>query len=245
MRVGFSTSPFLIILFLIVSSRVAMASDDSTATAMSKLLRWKLHIDTRYSLVQGQLLTVRVGSIGYTWGRFQREVAVGYYWLGTLGSRQLSHIGKLNSRTLELATYSRSEVSFVNVGYWHIIHNSKRWKMGVPVEVGLGRAKTQPYTLMDVPLSSLEPVKFTIVPVHIGGYAEWKATRWVGFGLQSGYRLNLKSSAEINDLQGLFYRIRIIVYPAAFRDGFNFVFKRKPLPSFPKSRLFVLRGANI
>lgn len=230
-RAGFLTGPLLFILFLVISPVIATASGDSTATAMSKLLQWKLHLDTRYSLVQGEPLTIRGGSVGYTWGRFEREVAVGYYWLGTSGAQQLSHIEKLNSRALNLATYPRSEVRFVNVGYWHILHNSKRWKMGVPVEVGYGRAKTKSYTLLDEPLTSTEPVKSAIIPAHIGGYTEWKATRWVGVGLQSGYRFSLQSSTEMNDMQGWFYRIRIIVYPAAVRDGVNFVFKRKPLPS--------------
>lgn len=231
MRVGFFTAPFFFVLFGLLLPGSLLAGSDSTSTGMLFLLRWKLHIDTRYSLVHGNPLTMQGGSLGYTWGPYEREVAVGYYWLGTMGSKQLNYIEKLKSQELDRSTYPRSDVSFVNVGYWHILHNSERWKMGIPVGIGIGTAITESYTLSDQLVSSVEPVKSTILPVHIGGYGEWKATRWVGVGVQSGYRFNLKSPQELDDLQGFFYRIRFIVYPAAIHDGLNYLFKGKALPS--------------
>lgn len=231
MKTGFLCAPVLAMILAVISPGIARADNDSTDTFLTQLMHFKFHIDTRYSVVNGSPLSFRGGSVGYAWGKLEREVTLGYYWLGAKGSRQLNHIEKSNSRELNLPTYPRSEVGFFNAGYWHILHNSKRWMTGLPVEVGYGTVYTRPYTLTDEPVSSSIPARSTFVPLQLGGYVEWKATRWVGLGLQSGYRFDLKTSGQVHDLAGWYYRIRFITYQVAFLEGYNFVFKRKPLPS--------------
>ncbi len=170
--------------------------------------------------------------MGYTWGRFEREITLGYHWLGRRGTRQLGSIEKQNALDQFQPIYPHIEAGYGTVGYWHILHNSRRWKMGFPLEIGLGQARMQYYSLLsDMPLPLTSPQSSWIVPAHVGGYIEYKATRWVGVGIQSGYRYNLYRAGGVDNLDGMYYRLRVIVYPAAFREGFNFVFKGTPLPS--------------
>lgn len=154
----------------------ANAEGDST-----KLLPWKIHLQSRYSPVEGKVLGVWGGSVGYVWGPYQRELTLGYHWLGRRGSRQLGQIEKQIAREAGLDSYDFVKAGFVNVGYWHIIYNSPRWKWGFPIELGLGKATSQPYSLLDEPLAATS-LRATVLPLQLGGYGEWKATRWVGFG---------------------------------------------------------------
>ncbi|TDB65786.1 hypothetical protein [Arundinibacter roseus] len=201
-----------------------------SVTAPTGLLRWKLHIDNRTSFIPGGNFGMWGGSLGYTWGTLEREVTLGYYWAGSRGKRQLSAISKAEAKQTDAAGYSKTDLYFVSTGYWHILFNEPRWKAGIPIELGIGQSTTTLVLLSGEPLSE-KPVEHTLVPLQIGGYGEWKATRWVGLGLQSGYRHNLRPSQSIPSFNGVFFRVRVLVYPQALRDGLAFVFKEKPLPS--------------
>lgn len=223
---------FFILSTILIPNAFGMGLDST-----SKLLRFKLHFQSRFSFPNGKILAMWGGSVGYTWGPFQREVTLGYQWLGRRGSRHLELIDKQSPVDLSQPIYPRTGAGFFNVGYWHIVHNSKRWKMGFPLEIGLGAARVEYYSLLtDRPLLLATPEYSAIVPLQFGGYTERKFTRWVGAGIQIGYRYNLYRAGGIDNFNGMFYRLRVIVYPAAYRDGYNFVFKGKPLPSpfFPR-----------
>jgi len=196
----------------------------------TKLFPWKLHFQSRYSLVDNQLLGVWGGSVGYVWGPFEHEVTVGYHWLGGRGSRQLGRIEKNIAQESGLDRYNITDAGFFNVGYWHIVHNSRRWKFGFPIELGLGKAHARPYSLSDE-LLFVPSLTSTILPLQVAGYGEWKATRWVGVGLQAGYRQNLIRFEPVDPLNGPYGRLRILVYPATYVDWLRFIFKKQPLPS--------------
>ena len=201
------------------------AQSDST-----KSFPWKLHFQSRYAVVDHQLLSVWGGSVGYVWGPYEREITLGYQWLGGRGSRQLGKIEKNIAREAGLSSYNLTEAGFVNLGYWHIVHNARRWKFGFPIELGLGKATARPYSLLDEPLRGFA-LTSSILPLQVGGYGEWKATRWVGIGLQAGYRQNLIRFAPVENLNGPYGRLRILVYPATYVDWLRFIFKKQPLPS--------------
>ena len=208
-----------------LSASAASAERDST-----KIFPWKLHLQSRYSLAEGNLVGVWGGSVGYVWGAYERELTLGYQWLGGRGSRQLSQIERKIAQESSLDSYNFVKSGFVNLGYWHIVHNSQRWKWGFPIELGLGKAISQPYSLLDEPLSAAS-LTSAILPLQLAGYGEWKATRWVGFGLQVGYRQNLIRFAPLDNLNGPYGRLRVLVYPATYLDWLRFIFKKEPLPS--------------
>lgn len=218
---------FCVFLFSMCTASLAYGSRDTT-----RAFPWKLHLQSRYSFPQGRVLAVWGASVGYTWGPYEREITLGYHWLGRRGAGQLGVIEKQNAQDQFHPIYSGVEAGFGTVGYWHILHNSKRWKMGIPLEAGLGIAQTESYSLLtDKPLLLARPRATWIVPALAGGYIEYKATRWVGVGIQSGYRYNLYRASGVDQLNGMYYRLRVLVYPTAFKEGFNFVFKGTRLPS--------------
>lgn len=214
----------LSLISLLAAGSRARASTDSTS-----LLRWKLHMDNRFSVVKGSPLGFWGGSLGRTWGPFDREITLGYYWLGKRGTRQLTSIAQEQNPFAE--AYPKIQLGVISVGYWHNVLNSRRWRLGFPMELGVGRAHVQLFPSGENVFPLSDKTITTVVPLQAGGYVEWKATRWVGLGLQNGYRLNLRSVHLPVALNGYYYRIRVLVYPAAFKDGVNFVFKGKPLPS--------------
>lgn len=213
---------------IVVSSLGAsgiFAQSDST-----KPLPWKLHLQSRFSLAEGSLIGLWGGSVGYAWGPYEREITLGYQWLGGRGSRQLGHIEKKLAQQAGLDLYNSTEAGFVSLGYWHIVHNSRRWKFGFPIELGLGKATARPQSFTDD--QRFRPtLTSSIVPLQVGAYGEWKATRWVGIGLQAGYRQNLIRFAPVENLNGPYGRFRILVYPATYVEWWRFIFKGKPLPS--------------
>ncbi len=203
---------------------VAMAGDST------KSVPWKFHFQSRFSLVEGRPLAVWATSVGYAWGPFEREVTLGYQWLGARGTRQLAAIEKSAVRRTGADSYYRTSAGFVSLGYWHIVHNTKRWKFGFPLELSVGRAEAQRHSLNDIPLSATE-LRATIAPLQAGGYGEWKATRWVGVGLQIGYRQNLARFEPVDYLNGPYGRLRVLIYTDTYRDWYRFLFKQQPLPS--------------
>ena len=214
----------LTVLALLVAEGVFAQSDSAN------LFPWKLHLQSRYSLAEGSLIGLWGGSVGYVWGPYEREITLGYQWLGGRGSRQLGHIEKKLALEAGLDSYNVTEAGFVSLGYWHIVHNSQRWKFGFPIELGLGKATARPQSLTDDHHFG-STLTSSIVPLQVAGYAEWKATRWVGIGLQAGYRQNLIRFAPLENLNGPYGRLRILVYPATYGEWWRFVFKGTPLPS--------------
>jgi hypothetical protein len=221
---GFAVFFFFFWIFL---SLEAQGSRDTTRF----IQRWKLHFQSRFSFVEGKPLSFWIGSVGYAWGPYQREITLGYHWLGQRGTRQLTQIDRKKALDSFMPIYPTTEAGFINLGYWHIMHNSRRWKAGIPLEIGIGKAQTIYYSFADKPLLLATPITSRFAPVQVGGYGEWKATRWVGLGVQCGYRYNLTPAPALGTLNGMYYRLRVLVYPATFRDGIDFVFRRKPLPS--------------
>ena len=201
------------------------AQSDST-----KLFPWKLHLQSRFSLAEGSLVGLWGGSVGYVWGPYEREVTLGYQWLGGRGSRQLGRVEEKLAQNAGLSSYNLTDAGFVNLGYWHIVHNARRWKFGFPIELGLGKATARPQSLTDD--QTFRPtLTSAILPLQVGAYSEWKATRWVGIGLQAGYRQNLIRFDHVNNLNGPYGRLRILVYPATYVEWWRFIFKGKSLPS--------------
>jgi hypothetical protein len=211
------------------------ASIDST-----HLQQWKLHLDNRFSSVKSSPLSSWGVSVGRIWGRFDREVTLGYYWLGKRGTRQLFEIERQQAPFS--GYYPQSRLGVVSAGYWHIITNTRRWKVGFPIEIGVGRAHSEFISAQGDGLPVPAGITTTVVPLQVGSYVEWKATRWVGVGLQSGYRWNLRAVSPPTTLNGLYYRIRVLVYPVAIREGLRFLFRGEPLPSpfFKKSEIIPL-----
>ncbi|GAB2767193.1 hypothetical protein GCM10027275_06840 [Rhabdobacter roseus] len=220
------TFPLLVLLLFLLPF---FSGKHSHACAQDSLSQWKIHLDRRASFLGGNKLNLWGGSIGRTWGPMQHELTLGYYWAGGFGRRQLSRTARERALDQGLDYYYRSDLFFGRVGYWHSFLNRKRWKIGAPVELGLGRAVAERFSLDEESLG-LPEERYWVVPLSVAGYGEWVATRWVGLGLQAGYRRDLQNRVPV-PINGLYYRIRVLVYLDTYFDWRDFVFRGKPLRS--------------
>ncbi len=192
----------------------------------------KVHLDMRSSLVEKRLVSMWGTSLGWEWGKMRNEVTIGYYWMGDRGRRQLGRLQEARARALGQEEYLAVDMRYGGVGYWHTVADRKRWKLAVPLELGLGQARMSPVSLQaSLPATGTESREI-IVPLQVAGYGEWKATRWLGTGLQAGYRWHLTGAdSRLPPLNGLYYRIRVLVYMDTFYDWRDHLFRKEALRS--------------
>lgn len=189
---------------------------------------WKLHIDLRSAIIKGKNIQMWGGTVGRTFGSLGHEVTMGYYWLGANGRERLAGVERRAAIENNATSYSSPDWYYGSVGYWHNIINSQRWKLSVPLEVGLGKYKDRYRSVVDGRHLTID--RKIIVPLQLGGCIEWKATRWAGIGLQVGYRYDL-GHANVPEMNAFFYRTRFILYPLLLFDTYARLVKKKPIPS--------------
>lgn len=221
---------FLASILLPVLLVAGSASVPAESPEMDTSGRWAVHLDTRYLLVGGEILNTWGGSIGRIWGAKEHEVTLGYYFFSPRGIRHFNYGIREQALQTGQSTYSYTYPRYVQAGYWHSLINARQWKVGIPIELGAGQAVIRQFSLDGNP-SDLPETRYLLLPAQVGGYVEWKATRWVGFGLQTGYHWELRKHQAVRDLDGVYYRIRLMTYPALFRDFRDFAFRGRRLRS--------------
>lgn len=197
---------------------------NSFAQKPDSLGNWKLHIDLRAAIIKRKNIQMWGGTVGRTFGSLGHEVTLGYYWLGANGRERLAGVERRASIREGKDTYSSPDWYFGSLGYWHNFVNSRHWKLSMPIEVGLGKFKDRERILPEGSHSVIQSK--VIVPAQVGGCIEWKATRWVGLGLQVGYRYDL-GAFRVREMNAFYYRTRVILYPTVLYDGCAYLFGRK------------------
>ncbi len=194
---------------------------------------FKIHLDMRGVVSEGKRLRMGGASVGWEWGRKRDEATLGYYWTGKRGKRDISSLPEFEGSFGLPASGTRTDVRFINAGYWMTIANRRRWKLLTPLEAGIGRAKFSYCTHCGPSSADKEVRRARIFPLQAAVYGEWKATRWVGTGLQVGYRKYITGNDDVSlrQLEGLYYRLRVLVYIQTFYDWRNHLFRGEPLPS--------------
>ncbi len=189
----------------------------------------KIHLDMRGVLSQGKLLRMGGASVGWEWGVKRDEATLGYYWTGKRGRKDISGLPEM-PLTLPPAE-TEADIRFVNAGYWLTITNRKRWKLSTPLEAGIGRARFSRNTSDMVENEEIRRLR--LFPLQAAIYGEWKATRWLGTGLQAGYRYYIAGEGgnALKQLNGPYYRFRLLLYMQTFYDWRNHLFRGEPLPS--------------
>lgn len=188
----------------------------------------KIHLDMRTTLSEGKRLRMGGASLGWEFGEQRDEITAGYYWTGKRGRKDLNKLQGLHIATLRNEVDFESDLRYFSLGYWKTIRDWPRWKISVPLDAGIGRAR---FTEEDADFSQTERIR--IFPVQAALYGEWKATRWLGVGTHVGYRhyFSAQNHSSLTPISGMYYRIRVLVYMQTFYDWRDFVFRQKPLAS--------------
>jgi hypothetical protein len=63
------------------------------------------------------------------------------------------------------------------------------------------------------------------MPAQIGAYLKWKATRWVGFSIQGGYRYALYQQNLPTNYNGAYYSLGFTMESEIFTDSYQWAKK--------------------
>jgi hypothetical protein len=181
-------------------------------------------------LVGPDIINAWGGSIGRIWGPKKHEVTLGYYFFSPRGIRHYNYGIREQALLTGQTTYSYTYPRYIIAGYWHSLINARQWKVSIPIELGVGQAVIRQFAL-DASTAKLPDSRYTLLPVRAGGYVEWKVTRWVGLGLQTGYHWELRKHQAVRNLDGVYYRVRVLIYPAFYFEARDSIFKGKRLRS--------------
>lgn len=175
------------------------------------------NIDFRNSFLQHQPVNVWGVNAGIQYGRKRHQLTLGYYWLTYATYLRLINWQRDAAKRINLSYYTRTDLWFLNLLYWRNFTNNQRWMVSLPVEVGGGVAYAMPHDLKADTVVDRTRKNF-FVPIQLGGYVQWKASRWVGLNAQMGYRYALFRTDINQQFNGLYYSIGVNIYLAFLKD---------------------------
>lgn len=206
------------------NQRGEVAVADSTQP-VHKRITFAFNLDFRDSFLERQPVNVWGINAGIEFGAKRHQLTLGYYWLAYANYLRLIDWRRDAARRINLGYYTRTDLWFLSLLYWWNLTNNRRWMVSLPVEVGGGVAYALPVDFRrEVQIDRTRRDFF--VPVQVGAYAQWKATRWIGFSSQVGYRYSVFQTDISQHFNGVYYSIGVTIYPALATDIWRFLTKK-------------------
>ncbi len=171
--------------FAQVADTVIVSYPDSLRPKLSYAINW----DARSSIIANKQVNVWGVNTGIIIGRKRNQITVGYYWMNFNSYLQLLDLRKKAAKRVNLDYYTKTDLYFFSLMYWKNFVNNKRWRISLPIEIGIGATKNQEVSLLNE--IQIWKRKDYFMPVQAGLYVGWKATRWVGLAVSGGYRYAL------------------------------------------------------
>jgi len=188
--------------------------------------RFAFNLDFRDSFLERQHVNVWGLNAGIEFGQKRHQLTLGYYWLGYASYLRLIDWRRDAARLVNLNYYTRNDLWFVNAQYRINVINNRRWLVSVPLEAGGGVAYAIPSNLrQNVQIDRTQRSFF--VPLQVGAFSSWRATRWVGFSGQLGYRYSIFQTDIDQNFNGMYYSIGVTVYPTLATDIWRFLTRKE------------------
>ncbi len=189
------------------------------------------NLDSRSSFIQRQPVNIWGVNAGIAFGAKRNQLTLGYYWMSYAAYIKLINWRKEAAHRINLDYYTRTDLWFMSLLYWWNLKNSTHWMISLPLEVGGGLAYAMPHDLMkDQPID--RTTRHFFAPVQMGLYVQWKATRWVGFGVQGGYRYSVFQTDLDQHFNGTYYSIGMTIYPALLKDSWRWIKHKERISPF-------------
>ncbi|MDP5120718.1 MAG: hypothetical protein NWQ46_03930 [Spirosomaceae bacterium] len=153
-------------------------------------------LDNRLSFIDGRLTTFTGVRAGIRFGAKRHRLTAAYRWFSYADDTGLFDVATIiNPRYI-----TQLEANYYSLSYQHILIDKYRYAFGATFDVGLGAAYDEDLSYFQNLNIFKKPRKF--VPIQVGIYSEWKATRFVGLTGQFGYRqaLNYEMQPSISKL---------------------------------------------
>ena len=208
-------------IFAQVIDTVVVSHPDSLRPKVKYVINW----DARTSFVETKRVNIWGVNTGISVGKKNNQITVGYYWMALNSSLRLLDLRKKAAKRVNLDYYARTDMYFFNLMYSKNFINTKRWRISMPVELGIGTIKNQGISLLDE--IQIWKRKDFFIPIQTGLYVGWKATRWVGLGISGGYRYALIQRNVENNYSGPYFSAGIEFQPALLKDTYRWIFKKK------------------
>lgn len=194
---------------------------DKPKTGLGFALNW----DARNTFIKDKRVNIFGVNSGIVFGKKRNQITVGYYWLNFNSYLKLLNFRRNNSKLVNLDYYTKTDLYFLSLMYWKNFIETRRWRVSMPVEVGIGATKNQGTDLLtDIQIWKR---KDFFLPIQTGLYVKWKATRWVGISVQGGYRYALIAQNIQENYDGFYYSYGLELQPEFFKDAYRWVFKKK------------------
>ncbi|WP_439559242.1 hypothetical protein [Dyadobacter sp.] len=201
-------SILILAVLLLPAAPCRAGQSDSIARAS---IHGVLSLDSRSTIIEGKHITINGILGGIAFGRGQHKLTLGYYWLSYGAKQRLIDLHKSHAHRINLEYYTRTDVGFASLAYWFPLYRNPRWTVYIPVETGLGSESANYRRISDD--AQLGSGHFYFVPYQLGAYGEFKATPWVGFGLQIGYRNAARQTVFREHFEGPYYSYGLTFYP--------------------------------
>jgi hypothetical protein len=156
-------------------------------------------------------------------GRKRNQITLGYYWLNFNSYQRLIDLRKSAAKRVNLDNYTKTDLYFFSLMYWKNFVNNKRWRISVPIEIGIGATKNKNVGLINE--IQIWKRKDYFMPVQTGLNIGWKATRWVGLSAQCGYRYTPRKKNIPENYNGLYYSFGASVQLALLTDLYKWLIK--------------------
>lgn len=170
---------------------------DTIKFDLSKRGKFFIGLDGKNNLVGDFKIKMFGVQGGYIYNN-RTSLYVGFY--NTYGDRSTiventtAAQGKTDSNTV-YATYG---MGYINLGLEYMFHDSKRWRLSIPIAMGLGAGRYSKHSMKTV-YDNRYP---GIVPIELSINASYKLKWWLWVGGGLGTRVSLSHSHEFN---GPFY----------------------------------------
>ncbi|WP_345265429.1 hypothetical protein [Nibrella viscosa] len=211
--------------------RIIAVADSGQPAGRHRPLSPAFNLDFRDSFLQRQPVNIWGVNAGIEFGAKRHQLTLGYYWLAYATYLRLIDWRRDAARRINLDYYTRTDLWFVSMLYWWNLANNKNWMVSLPVEVGGGVAYALPLDLQrDVQIDRTRRDFF--VPVQVGAYGQWRASRWIGFGAQVGYRYSVFQTDINQNFNGVYYSVGVTVYPALFLDVWRWLTRKDRISPF-------------
>ncbi|MEZ4903891.1 MAG: hypothetical protein R2822_20135 [Spirosomataceae bacterium] len=214
---------FLTILFLLVISH--LYGSDSLFVAQKDSLKprpkltYTFNWDARSSFVDKKLVNIWGVNTGVKFGRNRHELTFGYYWLTFNSLLRLIDFRKNASKLINISYYTKTDLYYFSLMYWPNIIENRRWRLSIPIELGIGATQSTSNKVLDDLMLWRRNDFF--LPAQAGMYLKWKATRWVGFSVQGGYRYAIYQQNLPTSYNGAYYSFGFTTEAAIFTDSYR------------------------
>lgn len=200
---------------------VIVTYPDSLRPRLSYAINW----DARSSIIKEQRVNIWGVNTGIILGRKRNQITMGYYWLNFNSYLRLLDLRKTAAKRVNLDYYTKTDLYFFSLMYWKNFINNKRWRVSMPFEMGIGATRNENVGLLNE--IQIWKRKDYFIPIQVGVYIGWKATRWGGLSVQGGYRHALIRKNNLESYNGLYYSLGANVQLELLTDLYKWAFKNK------------------